>query len=174
MHLVFHHHHHHHLFALTTRSTQTLSHQPFLSSLTPDRSSKLHPVAAQSRCMEVYASRPTLVCPCVGVFKRTSLMSLFLLLQQLPACLFVLHVYFARWEVGGCTATVLLGFAFRISSCQYPAFLCNFHLAFFSVLFLYAFLLVSMWCIRIVAWTQQNLEGIPFYLIRQIIFPYDR
>ena len=42
------HHHHHHQVALTAQISQTLSLHPSLSSIVSGRSSKLHPVSAQS------------------------------------------------------------------------------------------------------------------------------
>ena len=49
-----------------------------LLSITPCISPWLHPVSIQ-----VFAGRPSLVHPCVGVHKRPAFMSLSLLLQQL-------------------------------------------------------------------------------------------
>ena len=64
-----------------------VSHYPSLSSIAPGRSSKLHPVTALSRRREVFTAQPPQARPCVGVNRRKSLMSSFLLLQQCIACL---------------------------------------------------------------------------------------
>ena len=47
---------------------------------------------------DVFAGWPTLVCPCVGVHRRITLMSLSLFLQQGPACLF--HLTWMVCEMG--------------------------------------------------------------------------
>ena len=73
-----------HQVALATRISLTISHHPSLSSIAPGRSSKLHPLSAQSW---VLAGRPTLAHPWVDVHRRTSPMSSSLLLHQYPACL---------------------------------------------------------------------------------------
>ena len=49
---------------------------PSLSSITSDRSSRLHPVSAQSCCMSVLAGHPAFARPCEGVHRSTSLMIL--------------------------------------------------------------------------------------------------
>ena len=46
----YHHHHHHHV-ALLALISVTLSCRPSLSSITPSRSTRLHPVSAQSCCI---------------------------------------------------------------------------------------------------------------------------
>ena len=58
-----------------------------LSSIAPGRSSSLQPESIQSYCMYVFLGRITLTSTCEGVHRRTSLTTLFLLLQQFPACL---------------------------------------------------------------------------------------
>ena len=58
-----------------------------LSSIAPDRSSRLHPVSAQSCCIYVLAGRPTFARSCEGVHRSISLMSSSLLLQQCLPCL---------------------------------------------------------------------------------------
>ena len=75
--------HHHHV----TLQAQTLSRHPSLSSTASGRSSGLHPVSAQSCCMQLRVGRPTFGRPYEGVNRSTSLMSSSLLLQQCPACL---------------------------------------------------------------------------------------
>ena len=53
----------------------TLFRHPSLSSIAPDRSSRLHPVSTQSWCIYVLASRPALACLCEGVHRSMLLMS---------------------------------------------------------------------------------------------------
>ena len=77
---------HHHAVPLAQISL-TLSHNPSLLSIAPGRSSRLHPVSAQSRCISVLAGRSAFALPCEGVHRSISLTSSFLLLQQCPACL---------------------------------------------------------------------------------------
>ena len=67
-----------------------------LSSITPGRSSRLHPVSAQSCCIYVLNGRPTFAQPCEVVHGSTSLMSSSLLLQQCTACLIRLTIYICR------------------------------------------------------------------------------
>ena len=64
----------------------SLSHYPFLLSIALGKSPRWHPVSAQNWWMKIFAGRPTLMCPCIGVRKRTSLMNYSLLLQQCPEC----------------------------------------------------------------------------------------
>ena len=54
-------------------------------------SNRPHPVSALSWWMWVFASQPTVVCPCVVVHWRVSLMSSSLLPQQFRACLVSLN-----------------------------------------------------------------------------------
>ena len=70
--------HHHHVTLLAWIS-QTLSRHPSQSSITPESSSRLYPVSAQSCCILVLAG--------LGVYRNISLMRSFLFLQQCPACL---------------------------------------------------------------------------------------
>ena len=65
---------------------------------------------------------PTLVCPFVGIYKRTLLRSSSLLLHQLPACL-VRLVCFLRWEASNPTDIVSCGIASRLVSrwCSHTA-----------------------------------------------------
>ena len=69
------------------RISLTLSCHFSLYFTTSARSSGLHPVSSHSCCMYVRAGRTAFSRPYVGVHRSTSLMSLFLLLQQYPACL---------------------------------------------------------------------------------------
>ena len=61
---------------LTPPPPLSLSLSPTISSIAPGRSSRLHPVSAQSWCMLVLVCRPIKAHTCVGIHKRTSLMSL--------------------------------------------------------------------------------------------------
>ena len=56
----------------------------------------MHRVSVQN--VQVLAGQSTLVCPCVGVHKRTLLMRLSLLYWQYPACL--LCPTWIVWEMG--------------------------------------------------------------------------
>ena len=58
---------HHHHVALSARIFLTLSRHPSLSSIAFGRSSGLHPVTAQSCCMQVRAGRPAFDRPWEGV-----------------------------------------------------------------------------------------------------------
>ena len=86
----------------------TLSCHPSLSSIASGRSSRLHPVSAQSCCMSVLAGRPAFVRPCEGVHKSTSLISSSLLLQQCPAC-------FGKWPYSCCFVGYCLHDLFNIA-----------------------------------------------------------
>ena len=79
--LPYNHHHHHHHVVLVARISLILSRHFFLSFLASGRSSGLHPVSSHSCWMYVCAGRPALARLCVGVHKRTSLISLSLLLS---------------------------------------------------------------------------------------------
>ena len=96
-----HHHHHHYLVPLSARIILTLSHHISLLSIASDRSSRLHPVSAQSFCMKVLAGRPAFARPCEGVHRSISLMSSSLLLQQCPTCLvrliWIIFVMGGKW-----------------------------------------------------------------------------
>ena len=93
-------HHHHHVVP-PARISLTLSCHFSLSFIAYGRSSWLHPVSSQSCCMYVRASRPAFARPYVGVHWSTSLMSMFLFLQQCPACLvrltWIVFVMGGRW-----------------------------------------------------------------------------
>ena len=98
-------HHHHHVVPLA-RISLTLSRHFFLSFISSDRSSGLHPVSSLSCCMYVRAGCPAFVRPYVGVHRSTSLMSSSLLLQQCHACLvrltLIVFVMGGRWPYSWC------------------------------------------------------------------------
>ena len=100
----FHHHHHHHV-ALPAQISQTLSRYPPLSSIAPERSSRLHPVSAQSSCILVLAGCPAFAHPCEEAHWSISLISS-LLLQQCPTCLVrltvIVFVMGGRWLYSCC------------------------------------------------------------------------
>ena len=97
---------HHHQVVPLARISLTLSRHFSLSFIASGRSSGLHPVSSQSRCMYVRAGRPALARPYVGVHRSTSLMSLSLLLQQCHACLvclaWIVFVMGGRWPYSWC------------------------------------------------------------------------
>ena len=70
---------------------------PSLSSIASDWS---------SLCMQVSAGWPALVCPCVGVYKRRSLMSSSLLIQQSPeqlvSFILMVSVLWGKWSYSCC------------------------------------------------------------------------
>ena len=89
----------------------TLSRHLFLSSIALGKSSRLHPVSAQSCCIEILVGRSTFACPCEGIHRSMSLMSSSLLHHQCPACLvrltWIVFVMGGRWPyscyfVGSC------------------------------------------------------------------------
>ena len=98
-------HHHHHL-APSARISLTLSRHPALSSIASGRFLRLHPVSTQSCCMYVRADCPAFARPCEEVYRSTSFMSSFLLLQQCPACLvrliLIVFVMGGRWPYSCC------------------------------------------------------------------------
>ena len=94
-----HHHHHHHHVTPSARLSLILSNHPSVSSIASGRSSELHPVSAQSCCINVRAGRPAFARPCEGAQKSRSLMSSSLLLQQCLACL--ARLILIVFEVGG-------------------------------------------------------------------------
>ena len=79
--------HYHHHVTPPAQISLTLSRHSSLSSITPGRSSRLHPVSAKSVCILVQAGRPAFAHRYEVVHRSTSLMSSSLLLQQCPACL---------------------------------------------------------------------------------------
>ena len=83
----------------------SLSLHPSLLFITLCWSSKLHLVSAQNWC-KVLACHPMLACPCVGVQRRMSLMSLSLFLQQCPTCLVHFTWIVLEFEGGGYGACV--------------------------------------------------------------------
>ena len=70
--------------------------------------------------MYAFASRPTLVCPSIGV-KRTLLMSPFLFLQWYTAWRARHAVWFVKWEESGCTAAALYLNTFGVYAKQHEA-----------------------------------------------------
>ena len=102
---IYHHHHHHHVVP-PAQISLTLSRHSSLSLIASGRSSGLHPVSSHSCCMYVRAGSPAFARPYVGVHRRTSLMSSFLLLQQCPACLvrlaLIVFVMGGRWPYSWC------------------------------------------------------------------------
>ena len=97
---VYHHHHHHHYHVmLSARIFLTLSRHTTLLSIASGRFSRLHPVSAQSCCMQVRAERPTFARPCEGIHRSTSVMSSSQLLQRYPACL--VHLILIVFVMGG-------------------------------------------------------------------------
>ena len=98
-------HHHHHVVPLA-RISLTLSRHFSLSFIASGKSSELHPVSSHSCCMHVRAGRPAFAQTYVGVYRSTSLMSSFLLLQQCYACLFrltwIVFVMGGRWPYSWC------------------------------------------------------------------------
>ena len=83
----------------------------------------------------IFSGWPTLVCPCVRVHRRTSLMSSPWYIQQSPAWLSHFLKWFMRWEVSDRTTTVLLGTVSRICSKQHVELLRSFLQNFFCKLF---------------------------------------
>ena len=63
-------HHYHHHVVPPAEISFTISRHPSLSSIHPGRSSRLHPVSAQS-CIYVLAGRPSFAYPCEGVPRST-------------------------------------------------------------------------------------------------------
>ena len=117
--LTIHIYHHHHHVAPPARISMTLSRHSSLSSIAPRRSSRLHPVSAQSCCVKVLAGCPTFACPCEGVHWSISLMSSSLLLQQCPACLvrlsWIVFEMGRRWPYSCCFVRCCLQDLFNIT-----------------------------------------------------------
>ena len=86
LHLKIFYHHHHHAVP-SARISLTLSRHPSLSFISSGRSSRLHPVSAQSCFIYDLASRPAFVRQCERVNRSSSLMSSSLLLQLCSPCL---------------------------------------------------------------------------------------
>ena len=150
---------HLHQVALLARISLTLSHHSSLSSISPGRSSKLHPVSVQSCDRFLLGGQHRLV------HEKGSIMSSFLLPQPCPA-------YFVRliWmvlEIGGkwrysccfvkCCFQDLLNIARSI--------LVQLLSSFFSMYALSA----SVWCIHKVVLTQSllGINSVRFYWIDQ-------
>ena len=97
----------------------TLSRHYSLSFIAPDRSSRLHSVSAQSCCISVLARHPAFPRPYEGVYMRTSLMSLSLLLQQCPACLvrltWIVFMVDVKWPYSFCFVGCCLQDLFNIA-----------------------------------------------------------
>ena len=97
---------HHHNVVPPARISLTLSRHFPLLFIAAGRSSGLHPVSSHSCCMYVRAGRPAFAWPYVGVYRSTSLMSSFLLLQQCPACLVrltcIVFVMGGKWPYSWC------------------------------------------------------------------------
>ena len=76
-----------------------LSHSLSLSTLAPDKFSKLHLVSMLDWCKWILTGQPTLSRPCFGVHRRTSLMISSFLLQQCRTCIPCL--FCVVLEIGG-------------------------------------------------------------------------
>ena len=94
---------HHHQVTLTATSSLTFSRSPSLSFIDPGESSTASSV--RTELMNVFAGWPSLVCPCVGIHKRTSLWCSSLLLLQCPEYLVCLT--WIAYEMGGLVAIQL-------------------------------------------------------------------
>ena len=114
-----HHHHHHHHHVPPAQISLTLSHHPSLLSIAPSRSSRLHPVLAQSCCFSVLAGCPVFTRPCDKVHRSMLLMSSSLLLQQCPTCLvrltWIVLVMGGRWPYSCCFVGCCLQDLFNIA-----------------------------------------------------------
>ena len=90
---------------LSRHFSLTLSRHFSLSFIASGRSSGLHPISSHS-CMYVLAGCPAFARPYVGVHRSTSLMSLYLLLQQCPACpirlTWIVFMMGGRWPYSWC------------------------------------------------------------------------
>ena len=110
---------HHHHITPSARISLTLSFHPSRSSIASGLSSGLHPVSAQSCCMQVQAGRPAFARPCEVVHGSTSLMSSSLLLQQCPACLvrliLIVFVIGGKWPYSCCFVGCCLQDFFNIA-----------------------------------------------------------
>ena len=92
--------HYHHQSKLTILSSLIFSHYPSLSAITLGKSSRRYPASTQSRRL-IFTSRTTLECVCVGVYRRTSLISSSLLSPAMSNSVF--FGLFVRWKVSGRT-----------------------------------------------------------------------
>ena len=101
---------------------------PSLSSIASGRSSGLHPVSAQSCCMQVLAGRLAFARPYERAHRNTSLISSSRLLQQCPTCLvrltWIVFVMGGKWPYSccfvGCCLHDLLNIA-RSNLAQFPS-----------------------------------------------------
>ena len=80
----------------SSRTFLTISPHSSLSSITPERFSRLYP---ENCCISVLAGRSAFVRPCEGVYRSMSRMSPSLLLQQCPTC--VVHLTGVVFLMGG-------------------------------------------------------------------------
>ena len=108
--------------------------RPYKADLSP-----AHLVLLLSWPTWVFAGCPALVCPCVGVHQRTSLMSLYLILRQCSA-----YLVWLTWmvcEMGGkwlySCSFVVMDAASRICSKQYVVFLLSSLFSVFSMYFVW-------------------------------------
>ena len=133
----------------------SLSLYPPLSFITPGKSSKLHPVWAQSWC-KLFLARS-----CVGSRRKTSS----LLLQQCSTCLVRLTWMACEMLVSGCNSCCPMGFVSRVCSKLHVDFTFCSHLPFSAWV-----LLTSIWWIHTVVLTQSLLGRNPIlvYQIDQI------
>ena len=124
---------HHHHVAPSARISLTLSRHTSLLSITSGRSSRLHPVSAQSCFMQVLAGCPAFALPCEGVHQSTSLMSSSLLLQQCSICLvrltWIFFVMGGKWPCSCCFVVCCLQISFNIAR----GILVYFSSSFFSI-----------------------------------------
>ena len=92
---------------------------PLRPPFAPGRSLRLHPISAQSCCMQILACRPAFPRPCEGVHRSMSLMSLSLLLQQCPTCLvrltWIVFVMSGKWPYSCCFVGCCLQDLFNIA-----------------------------------------------------------
>ena len=129
-------HHHHHLVVPSAQISLTLSHHPSLSSIAPGKSSRLHPVSAQSCCISVLVGCPVFAHPCEGVHRNMSLMSSSILLQQCSACLVrltrIVSMMGGKWPYSCCFVVYCLQDLFNIA-CSILVLLLS---SFFSICFI--------------------------------------
>ena len=88
-----------HHVALLAQISLTLSRHPFLSSVALGRFSRLHPILAQSCCIQVLTGRPTCSRPCEGIHRSISLMSSSILLKQCPV--YLVRLTWIVFMIGG-------------------------------------------------------------------------
>ena len=101
--IIRHQHYQHHQGALTARISLTISHHSPQLIIAISECSGQHPESAHSWWMKVFAGQLTLVCPHVGVQKRTSHMGLLILVfQPCP----ILLGWLVWWERSGRTLAI--------------------------------------------------------------------